>query len=79
MSDEEFNLFAKTLTDKLPVTFRINPGLVNYQELAKIFRDPEFILKYAVASEVKDDESKEVAEIKMGQADHYYKDTLKNV
>jgi hypothetical protein len=36
-------------------------------------------LKYAVASEVKDDESKEVAEIKMGQADHYYKDTLKNV
>lgn len=61
----------------MPVTFRINPGLVNFQELVKLFRDPDFIQKYAVkGSELN---NKEVADIKMGQADHYYGDTLKHV
>ena len=29
-SDDEFEKFKSTLYEKLPVTFRVNPGLVNY-------------------------------------------------
>lgn len=41
MKDEdEFQLFYKTLQNKLPVAFRVNPSLVNYESLVDLFQDP---------------------------------------
>ena len=39
-SEEEFEEFKKTLQDKLPVTFRVNPGLINHQKVVEMFKDP---------------------------------------
>ena len=44
--DEEFQKMYKTLQDKLPVTFRVNPSLVNYEAMVEMFQDPEFVKKY---------------------------------
>jgi hypothetical protein len=57
-NEEEFKLFFKTLQDKLPVTFRINPSLVNYQSLVTLFSDPKFTDKYWI--ETKDDSNEKV-------------------
>ena len=32
-TDAEFDEFEKTLYDKLPVTFRVNPGLNNHEAM----------------------------------------------
>jgi hypothetical protein len=81
-------LLYKTLQNKLPVTFRVNPSLVNYERLVGIFSDPEFVKKYwketddDQAKDQKADESKEKADetnvkdesgIQMGQEQHMYK------
>ena len=58
-SDEEFERFIKTLKDKLPVTFRVNPSLVNYQEMIKLFLDPDFVEKYWIHQDDKVTEVKE--------------------
>ena len=50
-TDDEFETFKKTLYEKLPVTFRINPGLINFKEMVKMLKDPEFIKKNAVEVE----------------------------
>jgi hypothetical protein len=60
----EFELFKTTLYEKLPVTFRVNPGIANFQEVVKMLKDPNFLEKYSVKQEG------ESGEIKMGQADH---------
>ena len=39
----EFEKFKTTLYEKLPVTFRVNPGQPNFKELVKMFKDPEFL------------------------------------
>jgi len=39
------------LYEKLPVTFRVNPGLVNFQEVVKMLKDPQFISKNAIKGE----------------------------
>lgn len=33
----EFQLFIETLQNKLPVTFRVNPSLVNHEALIEMF------------------------------------------
>lgn len=53
-TEEEFQLFIKTLGDKLPVTFRINPGLLNYEALVSLFTDPAFVEKYWINNETND-------------------------
>ena len=35
------------------MTFRINPGLENYQKLVEMFKDPQFIETYSVVQEDK--------------------------
>jgi len=50
---EEFEEFKKTLVDKLPVTFRVNPGLTNYKTVVEMFKDPKFLEKYATQHEEK--------------------------
>jgi hypothetical protein len=47
MSEEEFDKFRETLMQKLPVVFRVNPGLLNYQSLVDMFKDEQFIAKYS--------------------------------
>jgi hypothetical protein len=46
MSAEEFKEFAKTLQEKLPVTFRINQTEVYHEAVSQMFCDPKFIEKY---------------------------------
>ena len=45
---KEFVRFKDTLIEKLPVTFRINPGLSNHESLVKMFNDPNFIVDMAI-------------------------------
>lgn len=47
MDDSTFAQFYQTLQNKLPVTFRINPGMPNYQALVHMFSDPAFINNYS--------------------------------
>jgi 16S rRNA C967 or C1407 C5-methylase (RsmB/RsmF family) len=47
-SEEEFEEFKKTLVEKLPVTFRVNPGLPNYQTVVRMFQDPNFLIDNAI-------------------------------
>jgi hypothetical protein len=42
----------------LPVTFRINPGLINFKEMVKMLKDPEFIKKNAVEVEENEGDGK---------------------
>lgn len=75
-SEDEFDKFKKTLYDKLPVTFRVNPSLPNHQAMVAMFSDPDFIKKYSAHQE--EDEGAQ-REIKMGQSEHIYKDSLRNI
>ena len=38
-TSEEFDLFKSTLVEKLPVTFRVNPGNIHSSEIIKLFQD----------------------------------------
>ena len=52
----DYQPFIDTLKDKLPVTFRVNPGQLNHQDMVKILKDPGFIEQYAVQAEEAQDE-----------------------
>jgi 16S rRNA C967 or C1407 C5-methylase (RsmB/RsmF family) len=43
MDDRQFNQFVSTLTESLPVTFRINPSQIRFGELVQLLNDPGFI------------------------------------
>ena len=58
--------------EKLPVTFRVNPGIPNYQEFVKMLKDPKFLEKHSIKIEGE-------GSIKMGQSDHQYSNELKKV
>lgn len=45
MGEEEFIAFREKLKDRLLVTFRINPNLLNIKSVQDIFVDPEFLAK----------------------------------
>jgi 16S rRNA C967 or C1407 C5-methylase (RsmB/RsmF family) len=47
----EFDEFKKTLLSKLPVTFRVNSGLPNYEKVVELFKNPDFISEHAQISE----------------------------
>ena len=40
--------------EKLPVTFRVNPGLTNFEALLNMFQDPDFIGSMAIQQDEKD-------------------------
>lgn len=73
-TEEEFTEFKNTLYEKLPVTFRANPGLINYEKIVEMFKDPSFIENNFEYIEDTNDK-----EIKMGQADHMYSNHLKKI
>ena len=43
MDESEFQVFEKTLREKLPVTFRINSGEANHARFSEMLRDSKFI------------------------------------
>ena len=51
-SEEEFEEFKKTLVEKLPVTFRVNPGLPSFQTVVNMFQDPNFLVNNAISEQV---------------------------
>lgn len=48
MQPEEFTNFKEMLKEKLPVTFRVNPGLKNHEALVAMFSNPNFIKDMAI-------------------------------
>jgi len=59
MGDEEYTKFVKTLQEKLPVTFRINAGEINYHVLSKELIDKDFVKSHAIEAAQGDEESKQ--------------------
>jgi len=77
---EDFAKFYKTLQDKLPVTFRVNPGLMNYQALITMFNDPNFVETYWESKEGEvEAEAGDPTSFNMGQTDHAYGDKIKKM
>jgi len=46
MDAEEFARFKSVLLEKLPVTFRVNPGVIEYEKMTTMLRDPSFMEQY---------------------------------
>ena len=42
-TEEEWKLYKEVTRQHLPVTFRINPTYPNYEQYAKILKDPKFL------------------------------------
>ena len=46
MDATEFEQFKSILLEKLPVTFRVNPGVIEHEKVVGMLRDPDFIKSY---------------------------------
>lgn len=69
-SDEEFLEFKRTLLEKLPVTFRVNPGNIGHEKVVEMLKDPKFIesntIDPAAQHEVYDNDKDADKDILMG-------------
>lgn len=82
-SDEEFQDFKSTLLEKLPVTFRVNPGLIGHERVVEMLRDPKFIESHTTdpakqQEEEQDGDEDKDKEILMGQKDHQDKKQMRS-
>ena len=73
MGSEEFNQFKAVLLEKLPVTFRVNPGLLQHQQVVQMFTDEDLVRKMATQGV----DEKDQMEVSNNHGDHPGKDQLR--
>jgi len=51
LNEAEFAQFRSTLVEKLPVTFRVNAGLLRHEKVTEMFSHPSFVTDFGCEQE----------------------------
>jgi len=70
VDDAEYEVFVKTLQEKLPVTFRINSGELGFERVSNMFKDPNYVKNMAVPVEEKKQEETYAQNADMKHVNH---------